>query len=61
MKMRRFEGSLALYIQHQLASQLIYIYQDLYEQTAEVERVKLELRVLNPNPNGLSGERVKIG
>jgi len=36
-KMRRIEGGLAFYIQHQLASEPIHTYQDLYEQALEVE------------------------
>ena len=51
MKMRRFVEGLALYIHHQLASQPIHTYQDLYEQAAEMEQVKFELRALNPDPN----------
>jgi len=48
LKMRRFEECLAFYIQNQLAAQLILTYQQLYERVAEVERVKTELRALNP-------------
>ena len=40
MKMRRFEEGVAVYIPHQLASQPIHTYQDLYKRAAEVERVK---------------------
>ena len=46
--MRRFEESLAFYIRNQLARQPILTYQELYERVAEVERVKIELRALNP-------------
>ena len=48
MKMRRFKEGLAFYIRSQLAGQLIKTYQELYEQAIEVERVKNELRGLNP-------------
>jgi len=48
LKMRRFEEGLALYIQNQLAGQPILTYQELYERATEVERVKMELRALNP-------------
>ena len=48
MKMRRFEEGLAFYIRNQLAGQPIKTYQELYEWAAEVERIKSELRVLNP-------------
>jgi len=48
LKMRRFEGGLAFYIRNQLAGQPILTYQELYERAAEVERVKTELRALNP-------------
>ena len=48
LKMRRFEEGLAFYIRNQLASQPIDTYQELYERGAEVERVKTELRDLNP-------------
>jgi len=51
MKMIRFEESLAFYILHQVASEPIHTYQDLYEQAAKVERVKSELRAMNPNPS----------
>ena len=51
MKMRRFEEGLAFYIRNQLAGQPIKTYQELYERPAEVERMKSELRMLNPgNP-----------
>ena len=46
MKMRRFKEGLAFYIRNQLAGQPISIYQELYEQVAEVELVKIELRAL---------------
>jgi len=46
--MRRFEEGSAFYIRNQLARQPILTYQELYERAAEVERVKTELRVLNP-------------
>ena len=46
--MRRFEEGLAFYIRNQLAGQPILTYQELYERAAEVERVKTELRALNP-------------
>ena len=48
LKMRRFEEDLAFYIRNQLARQQILTYQELYERVAEVERVKTELRALNP-------------
>jgi len=48
MKMRRFEEGLAFSIRNQLAGQPIKTYQELHEQAAEVERVKNELRALNP-------------
>jgi len=48
LKMRRFEEGLAFYIRNQLAGQPILTYQELYEEAAEVERVKTELRALNP-------------
>ena len=48
LKMRRFEEGLAFYIWNQLARQPILTNQELYEQEAEVERVKAELRALNP-------------
>ena len=51
MKMRRFEKGLAFYILHQLDGQPIHTYQDVYEPAAEVERVKIELRAINPNPS----------
>lgn len=51
LKMRRFEEGLAFYIRNQLAGQPIQTYQELYERAAKVERVKGELRALNPgNP-----------
>jgi len=51
MKMRRFEEGLAFYIRNQLVGQPVKTYQELYEQGAEVERVKNELTALNPrNP-----------
>jgi len=60
MKRRRFEEGLAFYIRHQLASQPIHTYQDLYERVTEVEHVQ-ELKAMNPNPShqkrgGLSKE-----
>ena len=48
LKMRRFEEGLAFYMRNQLAGQPIQTYQELYERAAEVERVKGELRALNP-------------
>ena len=48
LKMRRFEEDLAFYIRNQLAGQPILTYQELYERAAEVERMKMELRALNP-------------
>jgi len=48
LMMRRFEDGLAFYIRKQLAGQPILTYQELYEQAAEVEPVKAELRTLNP-------------
>ena len=48
LKMTRFEEGLAFYIRNQLAGQPIQTYQELYERAVEVERVKGELRVLNP-------------
>jgi len=48
MKMRWFEEGLSFYVRNQLAGQPIQTYQELYERVAEVERVKGELRVLNP-------------
>jgi len=48
LTMRRFEEDLAFYIRNQLAGQPILTYQELYERAAEVERVKTELRALNP-------------
>jgi len=48
LKMRRFEEGLSFYIRNQLAGQPILTYQELYERAAEVERVKTELRALNP-------------
>jgi len=49
MKMRRSEEGLAFYIQYELAGQPIQTYEDLYERVTKLERVKLELRALNPN------------
>jgi len=61
--MRRFEEDLAFYIWNQLAGQSIQTYKKLYERGAEVERVKSELRALNPgnqkkkwNDRGTSSE-----
>jgi len=48
LKMGRFEEGLAFYIQNQLIAQPILTFQELYERSAEVERVKTELRALNP-------------
>jgi len=48
LKMRRFEEGLGFYIQNQLVGLPILTYQELYERAAEVERVKIELRALNP-------------
>jgi len=48
LKMRRFERGLAFSICNQLASQPILTYQELYMRTAEVERVNIGLRALNP-------------
>ena len=48
LKMRRFQEGLAFHIRNQLAGQPILTYQELYERAAEVERVKIELRALNP-------------
>jgi len=48
LKMRRFEEDLAFYIRKQLVGQPILTYQELYERAAEMERVKIELRALNP-------------
>jgi len=48
LKMRRFEEGLAFYIRNQLAGQPILTYEELYERAAEVDRVKIELRALNP-------------
>jgi len=65
LKMRRLEEGLAFYIQNQLAGQAIKTYQELYERATEVERVKDELRALNPgnqqrkwNDRGTSSENV---
>jgi len=49
MNMTRFKEGLAFYIRHQLVGQPIHTYEDLYERAAEVEWVKTELRVTNPN------------
>jgi len=46
--MRRFKEGLGFYIRNQLAGQSILTYRELYEQVAEVEPVKIELRALNP-------------
>ena len=46
--MRRFEEGMAFYIRNQLAGQPILTYEELYDRAAEVERVKAELRALNP-------------
>ena len=48
LKIRRFEEDLAFYIRNQLAGQPNLTYQELYDRAAEVERVKTELRALNP-------------
>ena len=48
LKMRKFEEGLAFYIRNQLVGQPMLTYQELYERAAEVERVKTELRTLNP-------------
>ena len=63
LKMRRSEEGLAFYIRNQLAGQPIQTYQELYKRAAEVERVKGELRALNPgnqkrkwNDHGTSSE-----
>jgi len=48
LKMRRFEEGLAFYIRNQLVGQPILTCQELYERAAEVKRVKMELRTLNP-------------
>jgi len=48
LKMKRFEEGLAFYIWNELAGQPILTYQELYKWAAEVERVKIELRALNP-------------
>jgi len=48
LKMKRFEEGLAFYIRNQLAGQLMLACQGLYERAAEEERVKAELRTLNP-------------
>ena len=48
LKMRRFEEGLAFYIRNQLADWPIQTYQELYERAAKMERVKGELRALNP-------------
>jgi len=63
--MRSFEEGLAFYIRNQLVGQPIQTYQELYEIAAEVEKVKGELRVLNPgnkkrkwNDRGTSSESV---
>ena len=45
---RRFEEGLTFYIRNELAGQPILTYQELYERVAEVERVKVELKALNP-------------
>jgi len=58
--MRMFEEGLAFYIWNQLTWQPILTYQELYKQAAEEERVKTELRALNPinqKEQGLSEER----
>jgi len=47
LKVRRFEEGLAFYMCNQLAGESILTYQELYERIAEVERVRIELRVLN--------------
>jgi len=47
LRLRRFEEGLTFYIRNQLVGQTILTYQELYEQAAEVERVKAELRALN--------------
>jgi len=58
LKMRTFEEGVAFYIRNQLAGQPILTYQELYERAAEVERVKTELRALNPiNQNRKGLER----
>jgi len=51
LKRRKFEEGLVVYICNQLAGQPIHTYQELYERVVEVERVKAELRALNPHPN----------
>jgi len=48
LKIRRSEEVLAFYIPNQLAGQPILTYKELYQRAAEVERVKTELRALNP-------------
>lgn len=48
LKMRRFEEGLTFHIRNQLGGQPMLTYQELYERAAEVERVKTELRALNP-------------
>jgi len=58
LKMRRFEESLACYIRNQLARQPILTCQQPYERAVKVERVKTELRALNPiNQKGKGFER----
>ena len=47
LKTSRFEEGLAFYIHNQLAGQPILTYQGLYQQAAEVQQVKAELRTLN--------------
>jgi len=49
LKMRKFDKGLAVCIHNQLAGQPICPYQELCERAVEVERVKVELRALNPN------------
>ena len=48
LKMRRSKEGLAFYICNQLDGQPILTQQELHEQAIEVERMKTELRVLNP-------------
>jgi len=46
MRMLRFEEGLAFYIRNQLAGQPVQSSQELYEQAAEIERAKEELRIV---------------